>query len=118
MEDVILLTKHLMQSNNVQPVMRLGENLPWALMGRNPIKQVVINLVNNALYAMPEGGQLVSGNSLPATLQPAVGHTGRARYRRGHSAREICRASSSHSSPRAANAAAARAGAFRSPAAS
>lgn len=57
-EDVILLTKHLMQTNNVQPVIRLGENLPWASMDRNQIKQVVINLVNNALYAMPEGGCL------------------------------------------------------------
>lgn len=57
-EDVLLLTKHLMRANNVQPVIRLGENLPWALMDRNQIKQVVINLVNNALYAMPEGGQL------------------------------------------------------------
>lgn len=58
-EDVILLTKHLMQSNNVQPVVRLGENLPWTWMDRNQMKQVVINLVNNALYAMPEGGQLM-----------------------------------------------------------
>ena len=57
-EDVLLLTKHLMHTNHVQPVMRLGENLPWALMDRNQIKQVVINLVNNALYAMPDGGQL------------------------------------------------------------
>jgi len=57
-EDVLLLTKHLMHTNNVQPVIRLGENLPWASMDRNQIKQVVINLVNNALYAMPEGGRL------------------------------------------------------------
>ncbi|PWH11928.1 MAG: hypothetical protein DDG60_15855 [Anaerolineae bacterium] len=57
-EDVLLLTKHLMHTNNVQPVVRLGENLPWASMDRNQIKQVVINLINNALYAMPRGGQL------------------------------------------------------------
>jgi two-component system NtrC family sensor kinase len=57
-EDVLLLTKHLMHTNNVQPHIRLGENLPWALVDRNQIKQVVINLVNNALYAMPEGGSL------------------------------------------------------------
>ncbi len=57
-DDVLLLTKHLMHTNSVQPVIRLGENLPWASMDRNQIKQVVINLVNNALYAMPEGGRL------------------------------------------------------------
>ncbi len=57
-DDVLLLTKHLMHANNVQPAIRLGENLPWASMDRNQIKQVVINLVNNALYAMPEGGRL------------------------------------------------------------
>jgi signal transduction histidine kinase len=57
-EDVLLLTKHLMHTNNVQPVIRLGENLPWASVDRNQIKQVVINLINNALYAMPEGGRL------------------------------------------------------------
>ncbi len=57
-DDVLLLTKHLMHTNNVQPVICLGENLPWASMDRNQIKQVVINLVNNALYAMPEGGRL------------------------------------------------------------
>lgn len=57
-EDVLLLTKHLMHANNVHLVIRLGENLPWASMDRNQIKQVVINLVNNALYAMPEGGRL------------------------------------------------------------
>lgn len=57
-DDVILLTKHLMFTNHVQPAIRLGENLPWVSVDRNQIKQVVINLVNNALYAMPEGGSL------------------------------------------------------------
>jgi two-component system NtrC family sensor kinase len=55
----MMLTKHLMHTSRVQPVIQLGENLPWVLVDRNQIKQVVINLVNNALYAMPEGGRLV-----------------------------------------------------------
>ena len=57
-DDVLVLTKHLMQTNNVQPVVKLGKNLAWASVDRNQIKQVVINLVNNALYAMPQGGRL------------------------------------------------------------
>jgi len=58
-DDVMMLTKHLMHTSHVQPEIRLGEKLPWVLVDRNQIKQVVINLVNNALYAMPEGGRLV-----------------------------------------------------------
>jgi signal transduction histidine kinase len=58
-DDVLMLTKHLMQSSNVKPEIRLGENLAWVSVDRNQIKQVVINLVNNALYAMPDGGRIV-----------------------------------------------------------
>lgn len=58
-DDVLVLTKHLMQINNVQPDVRLGENLPWVSVDRNQIKQVVINLINNALYAMPDGGRIM-----------------------------------------------------------
>lgn len=58
-DDVLMLTKHLMHTSHVQPEIRLGQNLAWVLVDRNQIKQVVINLVNNALYAMPTGGQLV-----------------------------------------------------------
>ena len=58
-DDVLMLTKHLMHTSNVQSEIRLGENLSWVLVDRNQIKQVVINLVNNALYAMPDGGRIV-----------------------------------------------------------
>jgi signal transduction histidine kinase len=58
-EDVTMLTKHLLRTNRVQSEVRLGQNLPWVQVDRNQIKQVVINLVNNAFYAMPEGGQVV-----------------------------------------------------------
>jgi signal transduction histidine kinase len=58
-DDVMMLTKHLMHTSHVEAEIRLGQNLPWVLVDRNQIKQVVINLVNNALYAMPVGGHLV-----------------------------------------------------------
>ena len=58
-DDVMMLTKHLMHTSHVTPEVHLGSGLPWVLVDRNQIKQVVINLVNNALYAMPDGGRLV-----------------------------------------------------------
>ncbi len=58
-DDVMVLTKHLLHTSRVQPEIRLKKSLPWVLVDRNQIKQVVINLVNNALYAMPDGGRLV-----------------------------------------------------------
>jgi signal transduction histidine kinase len=58
-DDVLMLTRHLMLTSNVKLGTHLGENLKWALVDRNQIKQVVINLVNNALYAMPDGGLIV-----------------------------------------------------------
>jgi signal transduction histidine kinase len=57
-DDVLILTKHLLQTSGVQSEIRLGKDLPWVTVDRDQIKQVVINLVNNALYAMPEGGRL------------------------------------------------------------
>lgn len=58
-DDVLMLTRHLMQTGNVQLETHLGENLKWVLVDRDQIKQVVINIVNNALYALPEGGRIV-----------------------------------------------------------
>ncbi len=62
--DVIALTKHFLQTSGVRLDVRLGESLPPSRMDRNQIKQVLINLVNNALYAMPNGGTLVLQTSL------------------------------------------------------
>ncbi len=56
--DVLMLTKHLMRTSSVELSTNLQENLPWAQFDRNQIKQVIINLVNNAIYAMPRGGTL------------------------------------------------------------
>jgi signal transduction histidine kinase len=58
-EQVLMLTKHLMNTSRVQPEIRLGAGLPWVSVDQDQIKQVIINLINNALYAMPQGGRLV-----------------------------------------------------------
>ncbi|HSM70004.1 MAG TPA: GAF domain-containing protein [Anaerolineales bacterium] len=57
-EDVITLSRHLIHTNGVELNLDMQEDLPWVLMDENQMKQVLINLVHNALQAMPEGGQM------------------------------------------------------------
>lgn len=57
-EDVVALTRHLIHTNGVELDLQLQEDLPWVSMDENQMKQVLLNLVHNALQAMPDGGQL------------------------------------------------------------
>jgi signal transduction histidine kinase len=57
-EDIITLTRHLIHTNGVEVYLELQEDLPWVSMDENQMKQVLLNLVHNALQAMPQGGQL------------------------------------------------------------
>ena len=62
--DVIALTRHLIQTNSVNLILNLDKGLPWVSIDHNQMKQVLLNLIHNALQAMPNGGEmLVSTNS-------------------------------------------------------
>jgi two-component system NtrC family sensor kinase len=56
--DVIALTRHLIQNSNVNLTLALDETLPWVLMDTNQMKQVLLNLIHNALQAMQGGGEM------------------------------------------------------------
>ncbi len=56
--DVLALVNHLLRTSGVALTTELTENLPWVSVDRNQIKQVILNLIHNALHAMPTGGEI------------------------------------------------------------
>lgn len=56
--DALSLTNHLLHTSGVFVHTDLAKNLPWLGVDRNQIKQVILNLIHNAMHAMPAGGTL------------------------------------------------------------
>jgi signal transduction histidine kinase len=57
-EDVVALSRHLIHTSGVELKLELEKNIPWILVDSNQMKQVLVNLVHNALQAMPAGGEM------------------------------------------------------------
>jgi len=58
LEDVFLLNRKYIQQNRVKLVKRLPKSLPKVNGTRDQLQMVFVNLVTNAVEAMPEGGEL------------------------------------------------------------
>jgi signal transduction histidine kinase len=56
--EVLTLVQHLVRTSGVELRVQLREDLPWIRVDPNQIKQVLLNLVHNALQAMQSGGTL------------------------------------------------------------
>jgi signal transduction histidine kinase len=57
-QDVLALTKHFMHTSGVQLEAVFQKDLPWVSVDNNQMKQVFLNLIHNAVQAMPTGGRL------------------------------------------------------------
>ncbi|MCC6499057.1 MAG: GAF domain-containing protein [Anaerolineales bacterium] len=57
-DDVVALSRHLIHTSGVTLKIHFEESLSWVMIDANQIKQVALNLVHNALQAMPDGGAL------------------------------------------------------------
>lgn len=62
-KDVLALMEHLFHINGVTISAEFDEKIPWVLIDRNQMKQVFLNLLHNALNAMPGGGVLTLTSS-------------------------------------------------------
>jgi signal transduction histidine kinase len=58
-QDSLFLIRKQCQRQNVMLIEQVADNLPDIMMDADRVKQVLLNLLNNALDAMPDGGELI-----------------------------------------------------------
>jgi signal transduction histidine kinase len=68
-EELLLLVAPIFESHNIRVSQQLDDGLPGVLADRESLHQVFLNLVNNSLEAMPEGGEMKFVTTYLATLK-------------------------------------------------
>ncbi len=58
-KEVLALVNHLLKTSGVQLSVNFPNGLPLVSVDRNQVKQVLLNLIHNALHAMPNGGEIL-----------------------------------------------------------
>ena len=71
-EDIIKVVKHTLEMHDIELDLFLSENLPHVRGDSRQLQQVFLNLVNNAVSAMPNGGRLKIRTFLERTSRKAV----------------------------------------------
>jgi signal transduction histidine kinase len=74
---VLNLIRHMLRMNNLSIRLELWDDLPLVVVDPNKIQQVLHNLMQNAIRAMPHGGTLTirtSPNQKPSTIVEADEH--------------------------------------------
>lgn len=58
LDEVVLLTKQFAKQQQVRVIKDYDEDLPGVWAAEDRLKQVFVNLISNAIQAMPDGGEL------------------------------------------------------------
>jgi signal transduction histidine kinase len=61
------LVRHLLKLHGVELHETLAAGLPWVDIDRSGVKQILLNLVHNAIQAMPTGGRLLMETRLASS---------------------------------------------------
>jgi two-component system, NtrC family, sensor kinase len=71
-EDVVKVVRHTLEINNIDLQVDLTEDMPPVAGDSRQLQQVFLNLINNAVAAMPEGGSLSIRSSQDKAQRRAV----------------------------------------------
>jgi PAS domain S-box-containing protein len=76
-DEVVELMRHEAEDQHIRIVTQIEPNLPDVMIDRKNLKQALLNIVKNAIAAMPDGGVLtISASVKNDELQIAVSDTG------------------------------------------
>ena len=74
LDEIINVVKHTLEMSDVQLVKELAENIPMVKGDPRQLQQVFLNLINNAVSAMEDGGVLAIRTGLEKGRRKAIVH--------------------------------------------